>query len=315
MNTLPGLTHSFTYSRQEPIDARQGFAGWSYTSAASPSTFGSFNQTDSRFSYVFVFLPGNGQGLFQVFYNGVEIGLLGGIPFANAVNTEYQLMFQHINGVGINCFIDGDLKCFFADPIIRPATAHNGVAGRTAGSALSSEYRLYDFKLAESPFDALTVNSNMVVPAIELPGGDIQTQIDNAAVGTTTGLDLSLDKIATGPLNMSGFGISNVGILNSTTCNASSANVSGAMTCNTLQASSGILGSALSATGGDITVNGGIIKPFVTEVTDLGSSGLKFRDAYLSRNVNVGGTITTPGPLTLLQLGYRAGIYKRRLIL
>jgi hypothetical protein len=90
-------------------------------------------------------------------------------------------------------------------------------------------------------------------------------------------------------LDMSGFGIANVGVLNSTTCNASSVNASGAITCSTLQASGGVIGSALSSTSGDIVVNGGNVRPFsVGSSSDLGTGALRFRNGYLS------GTLDAP---------------------
>jgi hypothetical protein len=103
-----------------------------------------------------------------------------------------------------------------------------------------------------------TVNANAVV----LPGGDVQTQIDNATSGTTSGLGLKMDKIATTPLEMSGFAITNV----------SSIGVTGAITTNTLQM-------------GDGTV--GHVKPSLSDVADLGLANRRYRNAFLSEAIQV----------------------------
>lgn len=146
----PGFTSTFTYSRHEPVSPlNDGFVLWCYTATTSATSFFPFNQVNPNFAYSFTFLPGGstGNSVFQILYNGVEVGIYVH-PFANLVNTEYQLKFEHNNGVGINVYINGGLVWFCPDLVVRSTMAYSGVAARAVSGTGASEFRVYDYGIS-----------------------------------------------------------------------------------------------------------------------------------------------------------------------
>ena len=102
--------------------------------------------------------------------------------------------------------------------------------------------------------------AGLTTPAVLLPGGDVQSQLDNLSGGATSGLALKMDKVATTNLDMSGLAILNAGGIVST---------------------------------GTVTT-GSVVPDGLTNVSDIGQAIKKYRDIYLHGTVNAG-AVDCPG--------------------
>ena len=104
-----------------------------------------------------------------------------------------------------------------------------------------------------------------------------------------------MDKIATTNLDMDSRNILNVNNIHAVVTSTS------ILTANTIQgtnisASAGVSGASLQTTSGNLTISQtGIIKPEQTDVCDIGTALLKFKDSYQSGTATVGSVILPGG--------------------
>jgi hypothetical protein len=147
--------------------------------------------------------------------------------------------------------------------------------------------------------------------AITLPAGDVQTQINDANSGSTDGLALKMDKVATTDLNMSSFNITGAGIVNTGGLISS-----GLVTTGLLRPTSSFggtdIGDKTPITGSiyrDLYLSGkvecstidcpgpivtGNLIPTATNLSDLGTIGTRYKNAYLSGTLDVA-AVQLPG--------------------